>query len=666
MYSQSCTTKDARGSKCINETTINCDLLPDMTISRQILTDTGGYIEYPQKNADFSMNDGRLRLSVSTPNIGSGPLELRTTNFLVCGSDTFSTGYIGKCPDGLEPKHIVIQRIYQKTSDSVSYFDHVLGAMPYNVLSSSFYIGNFEFLSLRLKNPKEPNPKKWPIVAGAYKNSFCLDDERKCSSYPGICRDSKDNILLDDKFPNSGREGYYDCALGFQGISPGYTDTYDKNLYGMWIDIPPGTCNGNDYYLVLEIDPDNHFLESDKSNNIITVPVNLSRQDNVGNPTAIIYPQGPTTICQGDSLKLLATAAYSYKWSTGDTTSFITVKSGGIYYVTLTSPCGTATSAPLTVNMLDPPAPPITIGDTICSGDSVLLKAFGTESLVWYDKPIGGRVVAKGNSYMTPSLTNSTTFFVENVKTIPGLSGHVGKSDTSGEGKYYKRSSYLIFDCMSPFTLEAITVYAKNPGTFTLSMLEWSGNELNTKRVSLVTGKNRIPLGFPVIPEFNYMLFIKADSGHAFYGNTANLSYPYTIPGVLSIKTSGLGKSDYTCLYDWEITTADFHPASARVSGTAFVDKTCLLRAKRFDKSMPDYTLTRNLFTDVLNIKIEEGTVINYRLVIYDITGRIVKTATNISSGTTVIGKMGLTNGLYFYKIFSERTTLAAGKITVE
>lgn len=666
IYAQPCTTTNGSGCKCPDSTSVNCDLLPDMTISRQMLMDPGGYDEYPQKKSEFGINDGKLRLSVMTPNIGMGPLEIHATKFLICGTDTFSTGYAGKCPDGLEPKHIVTQRIYHKIADSITYYDHSLGAMPYVTLSSSSHIGRFEYLSLRLKDPKESDPRKWPLVAGSNKNSFCLEDDMNCSAYPGICRNLKDSIIYDSDLPNFAMGGYYNCAMAVQGISPGYTDTYDKNLYGMWIDIPPGTCNGNDYYLVVEIDPDNHFLESDKDNNVVTVPVNLTKQDSAGNPTAIIYPQGPTTICFGDSLKLLATAAYSYKWSTGDTTSSIIVSAAGNYAVTVTSPCGTATSAPLTVNMLGPPPLPVLTGDTICLGDSARLKAVGSDSLVWYDKSSGGKVVATGNSYITPPLANSTSYFVENVKTIAGLSAHVGKPDTSGAGKYYKNLSYMAFDCISPFTLEAVTVYAKKSGTLTMALVDWSGYALNTKQVSLTAGKNRVLLGFPVIPEYNYQLQIRSDTAHPFYGNTDNFSFPYTMPGVISIKASGLGKSDYTCLYDWEIKTTPFHPASARVPVTGFVDKSCILGARRLDMTMPDFAVSPNPFTDRLSVKIEGAAGSTYIFIIYDVTGRIVKTENISSAGTSVINRGDLLNGIYFYKIFSDKTILVAGKIIAE
>ncbi|MBL7893434.1 MAG: T9SS type A sorting domain-containing protein, partial [Bacteroidia bacterium] len=657
-----CTTVEISGCQCPDSTTVNCDLLPDMTISRQILMAGDGYTENPQKNSAFGFDDGRLRMSVMTPNIGFGPLEIRATNLLICGSDTFSTGYNGKCSDGDEPKQIVLQRIYHKSADSISWVDHILGAMPFNPLSTSS-IKRFEYLSLRLKNIFEPDPRKWPLVAGNNKNSFCLEDQYPCSFSPGACRNINDSILLDDDFPNFGVCGYYDCSTGIQGISSGYADTYVKNLYGMWIDIPPGTCNGNDYYLVLEIDPDNIIIESDKSNNMIAVPITLTKQDNVGNPTAIIYPDGCTTICSGDSLKLTATAAYSYKWSTGDTMPHIYAKSSGTYSVILTSPCGTTSSEPLVVNMLDPPPLPVVIGDTLCIGDSAKLSANSPDSLVWYDAAKDGKIVSKGNSFVTPPLVSSTTFYVQSVKSTKGIDVIAGRTDTSGSGKFYKGLSYMVFDCISPFTINAITIYAKDTSTITISISDGSGYTLNAKKISLVKGKNRIPLGFTVTRENNYILYLKSNSTHEFYGNYTDVNYPYVVPGVISIKTSGLGKSDYTCLYNWEIKTANFYPASARIPVSAIVDNTCIQGARFFDTNILNFSITPNPFTDKLTIKSGGKIGVNSYLVICDLTGQIIKTEKINSNGISIINRDFLADGIYFYKVFGDSAIIAAGKL---
>ena len=71
---------------------------------------------------------GRIRVGARTPNIGSGPLNLRGADkngyrWMICYdsgvADTFTVydpdwDESTYCPDGSSPKHISWQRIYQK------------------------------------------------------------------------------------------------------------------------------------------------------------------------------------------------------------------------------------------------------------------------------------------------------------------------------------------------------------------------------------------------------------------------------------------------------------------------------------------------------------------------------------------------------------------------
>jgi Ig-like domain CHU_C associated len=69
-------------------------------------------------------------------------------------------------------------------------------------------------------------------------------------------------------------------------------------------------------------------------------------------PNATITASGPTTFCQGGSVVLTAAGGIGYQWSTGATTSSITVTQAGTYSVTATNAAGcSATSAATTVTI---------------------------------------------------------------------------------------------------------------------------------------------------------------------------------------------------------------------------------------------------------------------------------------------------------------------------
>ena len=71
-----CNTNDATDCECMEAGENDCDLLPDIQASWYgLLNVDGGPDEYPQTGAGD--NNGRLRISVSTPNTGYGPLTVR-------------------------------------------------------------------------------------------------------------------------------------------------------------------------------------------------------------------------------------------------------------------------------------------------------------------------------------------------------------------------------------------------------------------------------------------------------------------------------------------------------------------------------------------------------------------------------------------------------------
>lgn len=50
---------------------------------------------------------------------------------------------------------------------------------------------------------------------------------------------------------------------------------------------------------------------------------------------------------------------------------------------------------------------------TICSGNSTTLSASGLNTISWYDAPTGGTYLGGGSSFTTPSLSASTTYYIQ-------------------------------------------------------------------------------------------------------------------------------------------------------------------------------------------------------------------------------------------------------------
>ncbi|MBK7853333.1 MAG: hypothetical protein IPJ66_19960 [Bacteroidetes bacterium] len=238
-----CTTTNATTCTCPPGGGTNCDLLPDITLSKDAISN-GGYTEYPQVNAGTSQSnqgsdDGRLRLTGATPNIGYGPIEVRGISKWVCGTDTFTTyPGTGFCSDGSDPKQVVVQRTYHKNGNTMTSTDREAGTMTYHPSHGHQHVDSWGTYTLRIENPNDPNPLHWSIVGTGTKLAFCLLDLSNCNAANNYCRDSLNNVLNASNLPNYGLGGGgYGCSNALQGISAGYVDIYSKTLDGMWINI---------------------------------------------------------------------------------------------------------------------------------------------------------------------------------------------------------------------------------------------------------------------------------------------------------------------------------------------------------------------------------------------------------------------------------------------
>lgn len=616
-----CSITNATTCVCANGTG-DCDLLPDLTISWYGLQNySGGPTEYPQTGA--GANNGQLRVTGSTPNIGYGPFSVQAEqngeHWFVCGTDTFqapaSQNFV--CPNGSVAKQILWQRIYHKAGTVMSYWDRIAGAMTYE--QGSMHVDDWGTMSLRIENPLEPNPLNWTIVGTGRKQSFCLMDYGSCSTYNGHCRDDQSvfnqgTTLLTPDFPNYGLGNSYGCSSVEQGCTVGYTDIYNESLTGMFIDIPPGTCNGN-YWIVYEIDPHNNFLEMDENNNYTLMPFTLTQQVTPGNPVSTISADKNLLVCGNDSVTLTANAGWDYHWSTGATNRSIKV-GAGTYDVTLTTNCGTAQSVPVVITSIAPPSIPLVTSDTVCSGFSATLLAMGS-NISWYD--LNSIEVGSGNTFTTPLLLASTVYYAVDKNTYPGILSNGAKLDSLGGGAYFAGVQYEIFDALNPFVLRSVQVFANGAGPRTIELYNSSGAVLESVSVNIPNGPSRVNLNFNV-PE-GTSLRLGATGTPNLWRNNAGVIYPYTIADTLSVTGSSAGDTFYYFFYDWEIETGSATCSSAPVMVNAIVE-TCtgIDPAADLSENLRVYpNPSKNIFHLELLIP-GQGSNIDIR--VFDMTGR--------------------------------------------
>jgi hypothetical protein len=208
------------------------DKLPDLSIWSERMYDNA---------IDTTTMAGHklLRLTTATPNIGTGPLELR-----------------GGAVAGNQQQ--VLQRIF-RTDGSSS--DRVAGTFTFHQAHQHIHFDDWCVYRLREVGAGQT---VGPILRTGSKTSFCILDLQ----------------VYDSGVPGYNPLGVYrTCGATTQGITPGWADIYNKELTDQWVDVtgvPDGT-----YWLEAEVDPDDLILESDETNNAGRILVTI------GSPPAL-------------------------------------------------------------------------------------------------------------------------------------------------------------------------------------------------------------------------------------------------------------------------------------------------------------------------------------------------------------------------------------------
>lgn len=140
--------------------------------------------------------------------------------------------------------------------------------------------------------------------------------------------------------------------------------TYGKDLTYLWSNGATTRCilvhTGGDYTVTVTKNKQNSTI---CTKTVTETPV----------PSCLI--EGSNTIIQGGSTQLCvpASANSTYLWSTGETTSCITVRAGGNYSVTVTNEGGCKRTCKKTVTLTDAPSCNIEGNSIICPGQSTQL-----------------------------------------------------------------------------------------------------------------------------------------------------------------------------------------------------------------------------------------------------------------------------------------------------
>lgn len=387
--------------------------------------------------------------------------------------------------------------------------------------------------------------------------------------------------------------------------------------------------------------------------------------------TPTISALSDTVFCDGGSVVLDGPAGWSgYHWTGGGQMEDLEVTASGSYALTIDGSCQQWTSSPIQVTVLDAPEP-VATGAGVLNSGSVTLTATGTD-LAWYDDSNGTTLLGTGASYTTPVITTSTTYYVQSTTVYPGSTFNVGQVNHSGTSSYSgsnNTNAITYFTVTDNCVLASAKVYTDTPGERLVQVKDGSTVVASTlvtipNTTSEPDGSLRIDLNLALTPGV-YTLETDATTNTTNFGypgprlqrsNGGGVSYPYTIPGILSITGCSEGNTLFYYFYDWEVENGQKECLSdlVAVEATVYSDASVNEQSNALGLSVfPNPT------DAVLNIKVNQVNLSNASLKIVDLTGKTVylERAVHLSQGAVkTIDLSVLSAGLYTLELVNGQT----------
>ncbi len=244
---------------------------------------------------------------------------------------------------------------------------------------------------------------------------------------------------------------------------------------------------------------------------------------------------------------------------------FVAYNTPGTYSVSLSVTNANGTDAQAFTNYItvstSPYAAPAGTGKNFCAPGAVSLSvtpaAAGT--VRWWNQAAGGSILGTGNSYTTPTISATTTYYVDEAFT-GGNTDFVGELDkTVGAGAVFSANDIrgLYFDVASPVVIKSVQVYAQSAGIRTIEIIDQNGSLVTDTTLNIPASASTpatVNINRTVYPGTDY--FIKFRGLVDCYRNSAGAVYPYvasTTPSPITITGSNAGQAGYYYFfYNWQ------------------------------------------------------------------------------------------------------------------
>lgn len=183
---------------------------------------------------------------------------------------------------------------------------------------------------------------------------------------------------------------------------------------------------------------------------------------------------------------------------------------------------------------------------TRCGTGTVNLEATANSgaTINWYANPTGGSSLATGNTFTTPIISNTTSYYAASETSGGSLFG--GKLAPEPAWTSFSTTNWgIVFTALQTTTLNSVDIYSTSAGTIDVKVTDASGLELYaTGNITVAAGGTTtptvIPLNFNIVQGTTYKVLVKSYTGVSLIRGSTNLAFPYN-NGAVNVTSSEWG-----------------------------------------------------------------------------------------------------------------------------
>jgi hypothetical protein len=369
----------------------------------------------------------------------------------------------------------------------------------------------------------------------------------------------------------------------------------------------------------------------------------------VGSVTVTALPTVVATsiaLCAGSTAVLTASGASTYSWSTGATTSTISITSttNSSYTVTgtATSGCKNTAVGTVTVNAL----PTIVATSTaVCAGSTAILTASGASTYSW----------STGATTSTISITSTTnsSYTVTGIATSGCKNTAVGTVTVTALPTVVATSTALCAGSTAVLTASGASTYSWSTGatTSTISVTPTT-NTSYTVTGTVTTGCKNIALGnvtvnsLPVVSLAAINQLCTNSSSVVLMGSPANGTYTGTGVSGSTFDPTISGAGTFTVMYYY----TNANNCSSSASQPASVSL-CTGITEAFNASA--ISIYPNPTKDIVYVNLNNSSIDNTTIELYDVIGKLVISQKVIDTISTLL-ITDLVKGIYSIRIITD------------